>query len=75
MGLSGISVWQLLIILAIVVMLFGTSRLRSIGGDIGSAIQGFRRAMQDGNSEAGPEVVGGGDERGVITDTKESQRG
>ena len=47
MGLGGISVWQLLIILAIVVMLFGTSRLRSLGGDLGSAIKGFRNAMQD----------------------------
>ena len=43
MGLGGISIWQLLIILAIVVMLFGTSRLRNIGGDLGSAIKGFRR--------------------------------
>ncbi len=47
MGLGGIGVWQLLIVLAIVVMLFGTSRLRSIGGDMGSAIKGFRNAMQD----------------------------
>ncbi len=47
MGLGGISVWQLLIILAIVVLLFGTKRLSSLGSDIGSAIRGFRKAMQD----------------------------
>ena len=41
MGLGGISIWQLLVILAIVVMLFGTSRLRNIGGDLGNAIKGF----------------------------------
>ena len=45
MGLGGISIWQLLIILAIVVMLFGTSRLRNIGSDLGSAIKGFRNSM------------------------------
>ncbi len=47
MGLGGISVWQLLIILAIVVMLFGTKRLRSLGSDLGSAVKGFRKSMTD----------------------------
>lgn len=47
MGLGGISVWQLLIILVIVVLLFGTKRLGSLGSDLGSAIRGFRKAMQD----------------------------
>ncbi|MEP5763955.1 MAG: twin-arginine translocase TatA/TatE family subunit [Halieaceae bacterium] len=45
MGIGGISVWQLLIILAIVVMLFGTKRLRNLGSDLGSAIKGFRSSM------------------------------
>lgn len=47
MGLGGISLWQLLIVLVIVVLLFGTKRLRSLGGDLGSAIRGFRAAMHD----------------------------
>lgn len=47
MGLGGISIWQLLIILAIVIMLFGTKRLRNIGGDLGSAVKGFRNSMQE----------------------------
>ncbi len=47
MGLGGISVWQLLIILAIVVMVFGTKRLRTLGSDLGSAVKGFRSSMQD----------------------------
>lgn len=47
MGLSGISIWQLLIILAIVVLLFGSKRLRTIGGDLGSAIRGFRKSIQE----------------------------
>ena len=51
MGLGGISIWQLLIILAIVVMLFGTSRLRNIGSDLGSAIKGFRNSMSKDEAE------------------------
>ena len=47
MGLGGISVWQLLIILAIVVMLFGTKRLRTLGSDLGSAVKGFRSSMSE----------------------------
>lgn len=50
MGLSGISIWQLLIVLAIVVMLFGTKRLRSLGSDLGSMIKGFKSSMN--NEEA-----------------------
>ena len=52
MGLGGISIWQLLIILAIVVMLFGTSRLRNIGGDLGNAIKGFRDSMKQDKPES-----------------------
>ncbi|MCJ0973781.1 twin-arginine translocase TatA/TatE family subunit [Pseudomonas sp. PS1] len=44
----GISIWQLLIILLIVVMLFGTKRLRGLGSDLGGAISGFRKSMNDG---------------------------
>ena len=47
MGLGGISIWQLLIILVIVLLLFGTKRLRSLGSDLGGAIKGFRSAMKD----------------------------
>lgn len=46
MGIGGISIWQLLIVLAIVIMLFGTKRLRNLGSDLGSAIKGFRKSMQ-----------------------------
>jgi sec-independent protein translocase protein TatA len=47
MGLGGISIWQLLIILAIVVLIFGTKRLRSLGGDLGSAIKSFRQGLKE----------------------------
>ncbi len=47
----GISVTQLLIILAIVIVLFGTKRLRNLGGDLGGAIKGFRNAVKEGSEE------------------------
>jgi sec-independent protein translocase protein TatA len=43
----GISIWQLLIILAIVLVLFGAKRLRNVGTDLGSAIKGFKSAVKD----------------------------
>ena len=52
MGLGGISIWQLLIILAIVVLIFGTRKLRNMGGDLGSAIGNFRKSMKEGQQEA-----------------------
>ena len=43
--MGGISIWQLLIILVIVLLLFGTKRLRSIGTDLGGAVKGFRESI------------------------------
>jgi sec-independent protein translocase protein TatA len=51
MGFGGISIWQLLIILVIVLLLFGTKRLRNLGADLGNAIKGFKGAMNDGSKE------------------------
>ena len=47
MGASGISIWQLLIVLLIVVLVFGTKRLKSLGGDMGGAIKSFRKGMTE----------------------------
>ncbi|MBW9266744.1 MAG: Sec-independent protein translocase subunit TatA [Candidatus Thiodiazotropha sp. (ex. Lucinisca nassula)] len=51
MGFGGISIWQLLIVLAIVLLLFGTKRLKNIGSDLGGAIKGFKGAMKDGEKQ------------------------
>lgn len=48
----GISVWQLLIILAIVLLLFGAKRLRNIGGDLGAAVKGFKQSVKEGDDDA-----------------------
>lgn len=50
-GLAGISPWSLLIILVIVVVIFGTKRLRNAGGDLGSAVKNFKDSMKTGADE------------------------
>jgi len=52
MGFGGISLWQLLIILVIVILLFGTKRLKNVGGDLGSAFKGFKKAMNENDSDS-----------------------
>ena len=47
----GISIWQLLIVLVIVLLLFGTKKLRNIGSDLGGAIRGFRSSMKEGGED------------------------
>ncbi|MFU8787430.1 MAG: Sec-independent protein translocase subunit TatA [Methylobacter sp.] len=47
----GPSITQLLVVLAIVIIIFGTKRLRNIGNDLGGAIKGFRTAMKDGEEK------------------------
>ena len=51
MGVGGIGIWQLLIILLIVVMLFGTKKLRNLGSDLGGALKGFKTAMKVDQAE------------------------
>ncbi len=51
MGIGGISMWQLLILLLIVVLVFGTKRLRNMGSDLGAAVKGFRKGMDDGQKD------------------------
>ncbi|MCF6456377.1 Sec-independent protein translocase subunit TatA [Pseudoalteromonas sp. MMG024] len=52
MGIGGISIWQLLIILAIIVLLFGTKKLRGIGSDLGGAVKGFKKAVSDEDKQS-----------------------
>jgi len=50
-GFGGISPWSLLIILVIVVVIFGTKRLRNAGGDLGGAVKNFKDSMKTGENE------------------------
>ncbi|MCC2656816.1 MAG: tatA [Panacagrimonas sp.] len=50
--MGSFSIWHWLVVLAIVVLVFGTKKLRNLGGDLGSAIKNFKGAMKDGEAEA-----------------------
>lgn len=62
MGLGGISIWQLLIVLAIVIMIFGTKRLKNIGSDLGGAIKGFKQSISEDETK---EIESSTDEKNV----------
>lgn len=51
MGLGGISPWSLLIILVIILLLFGTKRLRNMGTDLGETFKNFKKSMKDGEED------------------------
>ncbi|MGZ4979669.1 MAG: twin-arginine translocase TatA/TatE family subunit [Methylobacter sp.] len=53
----GLSVTHLLVVLAIVVVVFGTKRLRNIGTDLGGAIKGFRTAIKEGEDDIESEII------------------
>ena len=55
----GLSVWELLIVLAIVLLVFGPKRLGTLGADLGNAIKGFRTAIKDESSAADEQKVDG----------------
>lgn len=56
MGISGIGLWQLLIVLLIVIMLFGSKRLAGLGADLGTAIRGFRKSASEDKESDTPSV-------------------
>ena len=56
MGPSGIGIWQLLIVLLIVVLVFGTKRIKNIGSDLGGALKGFKTAIKDDEAESDSEA-------------------
>ena len=71
MGLGGISMWQLLIVLLIVVLIFGTKRLKSIGGDLGGAVKGFRKAMAEPEEEDDQKKLSGSEQDAQFAEEKD----
>ena len=53
---AGVSIWQLLILLVIVLAIFGTKRLKTLGSDLGSAVKGFRSAMNEAEAESAEQI-------------------
>ena len=69
--MGGISIWQLLIVAVIIVLLFGTKKLRNLGGDLGSAVKGFKNAMTDSNAKKEEESAENIADKSVTTDTED----
>lgn len=69
----GIGVWELLLLFLIVLVVFGTKRLRNIGGDLGGAIKSFRSAMSESDEEKPGEKSSGGQtiEGEAVTEKKD----
>ena len=77
MGIGGIGIWQLLIILVIVLLLFGTKKLRNLGGDLGGAIRGFKKAVSEEKTTgteaaADTEEIGKDEQAGEAATVKEA---
>ena len=53
--MGGIGIWQLVIVAVIVVLLFGTKKLRNLGGDLGSAVKGFKSAIGEDKQQENAE--------------------
>ncbi|MCL5041847.1 MAG: twin-arginine translocase TatA/TatE family subunit [Gammaproteobacteria bacterium] len=70
MGFGGISIWQLAIVLVIVILLFGTKRLKSVGGDLGEAIKGFRKSVKEEEDKPKPEL----DDKGETLDVHAQEK-
>ncbi len=66
--MGSFSIWHWLIVLLIVVMVFGTKKLKNIGSDLGSAVKGFKDGMKDGGTpEQPPQQVSNANRQDVNT--------
>ncbi len=56
MGIGGISIWQILIVLLVVLVLFGGKKIRALGSDLGEGLKGFKKAIKDEDTESTSET-------------------
>ena len=76
MGMGGISIWQLLIVLVIVLLLFGTKKLRNLGTDLGGAVKAFRSTMKDGaNAEESSDTEGEASQESLAESAEDADSG
>ena len=71
--IGGISVTQLLILLVIVMLVFGTKRLRNIGSDLGSAVKGFRKGIEEEPEDKEPEKITTAEKTSAAPSNKEEK--
>jgi sec-independent protein translocase protein TatA len=79
--MGSFSIWHWLIVLAVVMLVFGTRKLRNVGADLGGAVRGFKEGMKGGSSDepadaAGtPQAMNGKLIQGVVAQKSESAAG
>ena len=73
MGFGGISIWQLAIVLVIVILLFGTKRLKGVGSDLGEAIKGFRKSVNTEDEKPSVQDRTSGETHDVEPERKEQE--
>lgn len=56
MGIGGISIWQILIILLVVLVIFGGKKIKNLGSDLGEGLKGFKKAIKDEDEESSPKT-------------------
>ncbi len=69
--MGGLSIWHWLIVLLVVVLIFGTKKLRNIGQDLGGAVKGFKEGMKTGDEAATSAKEAG---RAVAADRRHDDR-
>lgn len=72
--MGAMSMWHWLIVLGIVVLVFGTKKLRNLGGDLGGAIKNFKSAVKEGDAEANAELRDLGGSRNVGAESPASDK-
>tara|TARA_B100000767_G_C19502366_1_gene424844 strand:+ start:118 stop:303 length:186 start_codon:yes stop_codon:yes gene_type:complete len=56
MGIGGISIWQILIILLVVLVIFGGKKIKNLGSDLGEGLKGFKKAIKDEDEESSSKI-------------------
>ena len=72
--MGSLSIWHWLIVLLVVVMVFGTKKLKNVGSDLGAAVKGFKDGMKDGNADAQPNDVNRRVTQGETVDVQATEK-
>ena len=70
--MGSFSIWHWLIVLVIVLLIFGTKKLRNVGSDLGGAVKGFKDGMKDGDKPAGQVTSSGSTIEGEVKEKQKS---
>ncbi|MBN9696782.1 MAG: Sec-independent protein translocase subunit TatA [Zoogloea sp.] len=74
--MGSFSIWHWLIVLVIVMLVFGTKKLRNIGQDLGGAVKGFKEGMKEADQPAGDsqKIAGGGNGQTIDAEAREKNK-